>query len=141
MLILINGTNIVQPTARLWAHAHFGKRFVRQGASRIEASSSSASLNVTAFANTDGTTAVQVINNSNSTESVTLELPLSHHQVVQTYLTNQEYDLQEGYAKVEGVRGRKGHWGGKRGWAGKHEKTSAVAHVPGQSLLSFYICG
>lgn len=121
-LIYINSTtNAVRPTKRLWAHAHFGKQFVRQGAVRIDVTSDSPSLNVTAFANTDGTTAVQVINNSNDTISATLQLPL-HGRQVQTYLTNQQYDLQAGFAKV------------KRG------KKAAVAEVPGQSLLSFYVC-
>ena len=121
MLVLINGTNIVQPTARLWAHAHFGKRFVRQGAKRIDATSTSASLNVTAFANTDRTVAVQVINNSNNTESLTLKLPWGYRSV-QTYLTNQHYDLKEGWARV--------------GW----RKKSTTVKIPGQSLLSLYLC-
>ena len=133
MLIYINNTdNAVRPTKRLWAHAHFGKKFIRYGAVRIDASSSSESLNVTAFANTDGTTAVQVINNSNQTESVTLDLPIESHQRVQTYLTNQGYDLKEGYAS--GGKGWGWHKGGGR-------KKAIKADVPGQSLLSFYACG
>lgn len=129
MLIYINNTDdAVRPTKRLWAHAHFGKKFIRQGAVRIDASSSSATLNVTAFANTDGTKAVQVINNSNETEYVTLQLPMHGRGKVETYLTNQEYDLQPGYAKVKG-------WGW--GW----KRKSVAAQVPGQSLLSFYVHG
>lgn len=121
-LIYINNTNnVVRPTKRLWAHAHFGKQFVRQGAVRIDATTDSATLNATAFANTDGTIAVQVINNSNETESVTLNLATARHRV-ETYLTNQKNDLKKGMAKVQ------------------YGKKSAVAKVPGQSLLSFYIC-
>ena len=119
-LIRINGTSTVQLTKRLWAHAHFGKKFVREGATRIDAVSDNASLNVTAFANTDGTTAIQVINNSNQTRSVTLCLAALGGQSVQTYLTNNNNDLTKGTAKV----GRKGR---------------ATAKVPGQSLLSFYV--
>jgi O-glycosyl hydrolase len=121
MLILVNGTSTVRVTKRLWAHAHYGKKFIRKGAYRVDATSDSDSLNVSAFTNTDGTTAVQVINNSNSTETVTLEVPLGGH-AVQTYLTNQKYDLEQGVAKVHRQDG------------------TAVAKVPGQSMLSFYIC-
>lgn len=120
-LIYINstGTDVVKPTKRLWAHAHFGKQFVRQGAYRIEASSDNTALNVSAFANTDGTTAVQVINNSNDTEKVTLSLTAGAGSVV-TFLTNQQNDLTQGTAKV-------------------NAKGKVSATVPGQSLLSFYV--
>ena len=48
-------------TARLCAHAHFGKQFIRAGATRIGAYvNGDSNLNVTAFANTDGSYAVQV---------------------------------------------------------------------------------
>lgn len=63
MLIYINNTdNVVRLTKRLWMHAHFGKQCVRQGAVRIDATTSSGILKVTAFANTDGTIAMQAIN-------------------------------------------------------------------------------
>ncbi|GAB7361568.1 hypothetical protein MBLNU230_g1620t1 [Neophaeotheca triangularis] len=119
-LIWINGTEVYRPTKRLWAMAHFGKRFVRQGAYRIDAESNMSSLNATAFANTDGSVAVQVINNSNDTETVVLELPFEGRRV-QTFLTNEEVDLKEGVA-----------------CSGKN---AAVADVPAQSLMSFYVCG
>jgi O-glycosyl hydrolase len=118
MLIQINGTSFVRTTKRLYAHAHWGKKFVRQGAARIDATSDNAALNVTAFANTDGTTAVQVINNSNNTQTVTLDLSIGGYQV-QTYLTNNHFDLQKGKAAVKNGK--------------------ATAKVPGQSLLSFYV--
>ena len=119
MLIFINHTNIVRPTKRLWAHAHFGKKFVRQGATRIEATAPQP-LNVTAFENVDGSTAIQVINNSNKTEGVSLQFPSHKGRHVEAYLTNEEHDL----AAVGVTNSR----GGRR-----------TAQVPGQSLLSFYI--
>ncbi|KAK3051737.1 hypothetical protein LTR09_007037 [Extremus antarcticus] len=124
-LIYINTTSpeVVRPTKRLWAHAHFGKQFIRQGATRIGATSSSANLNVTAFANTDGTTAVQVINNGDASQQVSIELPNLSGATVATFFTNQDNDLLEGTATV--------------GKAGKKAK----ATVPGRSLLSFYVSG
>lgn len=120
-LIFVNGTNDVKATKRLYAHSHFGKQFVRAGATRIDASvSSDASntLNATAFANTDGSIAVQIINNSNSTQSVTLS-GVQTKGTVSTYLTNEQYDLHQGRAKVN--------------------KKGATASIPAWSLLSFII--
>ncbi|KAL2069042.1 hypothetical protein VTL71DRAFT_15380 [Oculimacula yallundae] len=116
-LVFINGTSEVKVTKRLWAHAHFGSRFIRRGATRIGATvTSSTSLNVTAFANTDGTTAVQVINNGLAEETVTLQGVTSSK--VLTFLTNQANNLTEGAATVQGG--------------------AVSAKVPGKSLLSFY---
>jgi hypothetical protein len=121
-LLFVNNTSEVKVTKRLWAHAHFGSKFIRKGASRIDAGvTGSAALNVSAFANTDGSTAVQVINNGNETETVTLQgLKLSKRAGVVTYLTNQDNDLKRGYASIQ--RGN-----------------TAVAKVPANSLLSFVV--
>jgi O-glycosyl hydrolase len=121
-LLFVNNTSEVKVTKRLWAHAHFGSKFIRKGASRIDAGvTGSAALNVSAFANTDGSTAVQVINNGNETETVTLQgLNLSKRAGVVTYLTNQDNDLKRGYASIQ--RGN-----------------TAVAKVPANSLLSFVV--
>ena len=129
-LLIVNGTSEVKVTKRLWAHAHFGSRFVRDGATRVGAAvqqqgdvsggSSSAALNATAFENTDGSVAVQVINNGNATQSVTLvglALPPKGGRRVKTWLTNQAHNLTRGYAVVNG--------------------SQATAEVPGRSLLSF----
>jgi hypothetical protein len=63
---------------------------------------------------------VQVINNSNNTETVTLSLKgYNKHSHVTTYLTNQHNDLTAGVATRKGGK--------------------VSAKVPGQSLLSFYI--
>jgi hypothetical protein len=109
-----------QTNPRPRAHAHFGKKFVRYGATRISATASSSPLNVTAFENTDKSTAVQIINNSNNTETVTLSLKgYNKHSQVTTYLTNQQNDLKAGVATKKGGK--------------------VSAKVPGQSLLSFCV--
>ncbi|MCJ1311230.1 hypothetical protein MMC25_004901 [Agyrium rufum] len=120
-LIFINNTAEVSVTKRLWAHAHFGSRFIRKGATRIGAVSSAGSaLNVTAFANKDGSTAVQIINNGVNTESVTLTgLTIAKGATVQTFLTDNGNDLTAGTAKVKGNK--------------------ATAEVPGKSFLSFIV--
>ena len=121
-LLFVNNTSEVKVTKRLWAHAHFGSKFIRKGARRVDVGVvGSNALNVSAFANTDGSTAVQVINNGNETETVTLQgLKASKNGKVVTYLTNQDNDLKRGYAKVQ--RGN-----------------TAVAKVPAKSLLSFVV--
>ena len=119
-LIFINNTAEVSVTKRLWAHAHFGSRFIRQGATRIGAAvSGDSTLNVTAFSNTDGSVAVQLINNGNDAQEVTLSgvrLPVGPGGVVQTWLTNQANNLTQGQAKTDGQE--------------------VFATVPGKSLLS-----
>lgn len=131
-LLFINGTNEVRVTKRLWAHAHFGARFIRPGATRIAASvvsggngnGTSSTLNVTAFSNTDdGSVAVQVINNGDAAQTVSLATggkPAGRGGcVVQTWLTNQSHNLTQACAAVQ--RGQ------------------ATAEVPGRSLLSFIV--
>lgn len=59
-LIQIAGTS-VNPSARLWAYAHFS-RSVRPGAKRVATSGAPAGVKTTAFQNTDGTVSVQMIN-------------------------------------------------------------------------------
>ena len=121
-LLFVNNTAEVRVTKRLWAHAHFGSRFIREGANRIAATvSGDSALNVTAFANTDGSIAVQIINNGNDTEGVTLagvKLPKGNNSV-QTWLTNQANNLTQGYAVVS--------------------TNGTTAEVPGRSLLSFVV--
>ncbi|MCJ1402268.1 hypothetical protein MMC11_005488 [Xylographa trunciseda] len=116
-LLFVNGTDEVRVTKRLWAHAHFGSRFIRQGATRIGAAvTGDSTLDVTAFSNTDGTVAVQLINNGNETEEVTVSGVTVPIGVVQTFLTNQANNLTEGYAKTDG--------------------THAFALIPAKSMLS-----
>ena len=120
-LLFVNNTAEVRVTKRLWAHAHFGSRFIREGANRVDAAVSGGSaLNATAFSNTDDSVAVQVINNGNDTETVTLTgLTLKGNHTVKTWLTNQANNLTRGYAAANG--------------------NQAMAQVPGRSLLSFVV--
>jgi len=66
---------------------------------------------------------VQVINNGDASQQVSIELPNLSGATVATFFTNQDNDLLEGTATV--------------GKAGKKAK----ATVPGRSLLSFYVSG
>lgn len=123
-LIFVNGTNQVRVTARLWAHAHFGKKFIRKGATRIGTSvtgDTTKALNVTAFANTDGTTAIQVINNGNTTETVTVKgvNAVRGQRAVFSYLTNQQNNLTQKALEVD--------------------NDQVNADVPAKSLLSFIV--
>lgn len=70
MLVQFSSTSVVA-SGRLWAFAHFG-RFVRPGALRIAATSSTSSLTVSAFKNTDGTLSLQVINPGSSSVTFTV---------------------------------------------------------------------
>lgn len=84
-------------TKRLWAMAHWGSRLVLPGAYRIDATANNAMLNVTAFSNPDGTTAVQVINNANITQAITIKgltVP-NHANAVNTFTTNQNKDFDQ----------------------------------------------
>ncbi|KAK5132461.1 hypothetical protein LTR08_009072 [Meristemomyces frigidus] len=101
-LILLNN-DTVHVSKRLWAFAQYS-RFVKPGATRIEVASSNAALNMTAFENADKTVAVQVINNSNYTQAVTVQgLPVGKHSSVVGWLTNNEHDLSKmGVQRVAG---------------------------------------
>jgi O-glycosyl hydrolase len=70
MLVQWSSTSVTA-SGRLWAFAHFG-RFVRPGAVRISATSSTSTLKVSAFKNTDGTLSLQVINPGSSDVKVFL---------------------------------------------------------------------
>ncbi|KAF7157646.1 hypothetical protein CNMCM5623_002020 [Aspergillus felis] len=70
-LVITDGTNII-PSGRLWAFAQWS-RFVRPGAVRVAVSGSTSMLQMTAFKNSDGTVAVQMINSASSATSVTVK--------------------------------------------------------------------
>lgn len=116
-LILIDG-DTVQVSKRLWAFAQYS-RFVKPGATRIEVESSGAAFNLTAFENADGSVAVQVINNSNSTQAVSLQgLSAGWHSSVASWLTNNEHDLTRVAVQRLGTAG-------------------IQANVPALSMMSF----
>lgn len=115
----MNGTSELKVTKRLYAMAHWGSKFVRKDAVRVDAAVSAngvAVLNATAFRNTDGSVAVQIINNSDSPQAVSISGFADDCQV-ETFLTNQQYDLKQGNAK--------------------NTKGAAQSTVPARSLFSF----
>ncbi|WP_069805227.1 cellulose binding domain-containing protein [Thermogemmatispora onikobensis] len=71
LINVVNGT--VTPAKRLWSFANYS-RFVRPGATRIGATSSDTTLEVTAFLNANGTLAIVALNTSYSAVPVTLSL-------------------------------------------------------------------
>lgn len=125
MIYVNNTNNVVTTTKRLWAFAHFGSRFIQRGAYRIGATvtggNATSMLNTTAFANADGSIAVQIINNGAQNETVTLEgAPLTASGYVETFLTNNQNDLSMGHPISQ-------------------DKGRIVANVPGKSLFSFLV--
>ncbi len=70
-LIRITGSSSYQVSSRLWAMGNYS-RYVKAGAVRYEAASSSSSVLSTAYKNPDGTSAVVVTNTSSSPQSLTL---------------------------------------------------------------------
>ena len=95
-LINLVGDSVV-PSKRFWAMAQFSK-FARPGARRVEAASSAALLYASAFRNTDGTVATQVINNDTTAYTVTLSVQgnaskAGHSVCVLPYLTDNANNL------------------------------------------------
>jgi O-glycosyl hydrolase len=93
-LINLLGNDVV-PSKRFWAMAQFS-RFVRPGARRVEAASSAPSLLfASAFANTDGALAVQVISNATAAYHVSLSVgePSPPGATAQPYITNNAHNL------------------------------------------------
>ncbi|KUL85877.1 hypothetical protein ZTR_06370 [Talaromyces verruculosus] len=117
MINLINDEVI--PSKRFWSMASFSK-FVRPNAQRVKATSSDASVTVSAFENTNGVVAIQVINNGTSAASLTIDLGKTHKQVkkVVPWVTSNDYDLEE-MSEIDV----------------KHN--SFLASVPARSLTSF----
>lgn len=101
-LIRLRG-DTVTVSKRLWAFAQFS-RFVKPGAVRIDASSGNAALKTTAFKNSDGSIAVQVINNGNATESLSIQGLATWGKHARSYLTNNEEDLAEGSVRLIGSK-------------------------------------
>jgi O-glycosyl hydrolase len=91
-LILIDG-DTVNVSKRLWAFAQYS-RFVKPGARRIGVEASGAQFNMTAFENQGGSVALQVINNGNSTQEISVRgLTGQGHSSLAGWLTNEENDL------------------------------------------------
>ena len=92
-LITTLGDSVI-PSKRFWTFAQFSK-FVRPGARRIEASSNTMSLNVTAFQNTNGLVAVQVLNNLTEAYNVQASFGSKGCSWAVPYVTNNDNDLAE----------------------------------------------
>jgi O-glycosyl hydrolase len=71
-LIELNGTTVT-PSARLYAFGQFG-RYVQDGATRVAATTTNTNLEVVAFENPSGSTALIVINPSGSAQPITVAI-------------------------------------------------------------------
>jgi O-glycosyl hydrolase len=92
-LIQINGSTVAA-SGRLWAFANYS-RYVRPGAVRIAATSSSSAVDLTAFKNTDGSVAVVALNTATSADPITYSLSgtgTANGATVTPYLTNSASD-------------------------------------------------
>src|SRR5215469_13698723 len=69
-LISINGSNF-SVSSRLWTFANYS-RFIRPGATRIDATTSDSNLKVSAYKNTDGSEALVVLNGNSSATSLNI---------------------------------------------------------------------
>ena len=93
-LISLINDNVV-PSKRFWSFAQFSKN-VRPGAHRIEATVSTSDLGVTAFQNTNGNVAIQILNNATSSYSTSVTVRGANCSWFTTYLTDNENDLEQG---------------------------------------------
>jgi len=84
--------NTVATSGRLWAFASYG-RFIRPGAVRIGTTTSPAGLEASAFRNSDGTTAVVVLNSAHSRQAATFSLRGLSGARVTPYLTDTSHQL------------------------------------------------
>ena len=82
-------------SGRLWAFANYS-RYVRPGAVRIAATSSSSAVDLTAFKNTDGSVAIVALNTAASADPITYTLSgtgTANGATVTPYLTNSSSDV------------------------------------------------
>jgi O-glycosyl hydrolase len=99
-LIDIVGTTIT-PSGRLWAFAMFS-RFVRPGAVRISATTSTSGLLTSAFKNTDGKVAVVIINTGASAQTATIAVSGYTAASVTGYLTDSSHTVASQAATLSG---------------------------------------
>ncbi len=90
-LVEVNG-NTVAASGRLWAFANYS-RFIRPGAVRIGTTTRRAGLEVSAFRNSDGSTAVIVLNSAHSRQAATFSLRGLGAAHVTPYLTDTSHGL------------------------------------------------
>jgi glucuronoarabinoxylan endo-1,4-beta-xylanase len=91
-LVQLSGTTL-NPAKRYYAFVNYS-RYIRPGAVRIGATSRDAGLEVTAFRNPDGSTAIVALNTATTPSPVTYRLSCieSRHASVASYLTNNTND-------------------------------------------------
>jgi O-glycosyl hydrolase len=82
----------VATSGRRWAFASFS-RLIRPGPVRIGTTTSDAALEVSAFRNTDGSTAVVVLNSAHTRQTATFSLPGLDAAHVTPYLTDTSHQL------------------------------------------------
>jgi glucuronoarabinoxylan endo-1,4-beta-xylanase len=90
-LVEVKG-NTVTTSDRLWAFASYS-RFIRPGAVRIGTTTSATGLEVSAFRNRDGSTAVVVLNSAHSRQVATFSLRGLDAAHVRPYLTDTSHQL------------------------------------------------
>ncbi len=90
-LVEVKG-NTVTTSGRLWALASYS-RFIRPGTVRIGTTTSRAGLEVSAFRNSDGSTAVIVLNSAHSRQAATFSLRGLSGAHVTPYLTDATHEL------------------------------------------------
>lgn len=116
MLIEINSDGSLTPSGRLWAFGMFS-RYIRPGAVRVGVSNVSSGLSMSAFRNTDGTLAVQILNNNS--DSISVEI----------YTSGAYYLAGEGYLSDESTNGIASY---DVGYAVGH----VIPSVPGNSMVT-----
>jgi O-glycosyl hydrolase len=90
-LVEVKG-NTVATSGRLWAFASYS-RFIRPGAVRIGTTTSATGLEVSAFRNSDGSTAVIVLNSAHSRQAASFSLRGLGGAHVTPYLTDTSHQL------------------------------------------------
>jgi O-glycosyl hydrolase len=96
-LVQVNGSTVTA-SARLWAFANYS-RFVRPGAVRIGATTTDGNLELTAFRNLNGTTAIVVLNTGTSPDTVSFalrNLGIRDGALATPYLTDASSDTAAG---------------------------------------------
>jgi O-glycosyl hydrolase len=90
-LIDVKG-NTVTASGRLWAFASYS-RFIRPGAARIGTTTSATGLEVSAFHNRDGSTAVVALNSTHNRQAASFSLRGLDATHATPYLTNATHEL------------------------------------------------
>jgi O-glycosyl hydrolase len=99
-LINIVGSTIT-PSGRLWAFAMFS-RFVRPGAVRVSATTTTTGLQTSAFKNTDGTVAVVIINTGSSAQTAAIAISGYTAASARGYITNNSNTVAAQAATLSG---------------------------------------